>query len=328
MPTHDSFPEFIVKQLTNTRDDFVEKSKDKLLLTKEPSDSVNDRLVVLLDDKVSAPKRRGDIIKNNQGEDSDKAPFFYYLLRTYEWKDDIRDELDSKRFGNLKKLLQEDIGAIQPERLIARRIKASNEFKNILKENSELSEERRQKLESLAKEIVNGWGRIKLREPYYERLKGEEEKKEEKPDGPKEEKKVKEKKKPNDSELIASRSKLYAHLEPGSKFIYDSRVAMALFFLALLWEKKNPDFFPLVVGRSKAYKQITELFKNERKRSLERAKTFYNDYCDLIVLVRQKLLDELKIKDKLNQPEQEIFGQLVEMALFSLGRKIGSVRRR
>ena len=177
MPTHDSFPEFIVKQLTNTRDDFVEKSKDKLLLTKEPSDSVNDRLVVLLDDKVSAPKRRGDIIKNNQGEDSDKAPFFYYLLRTYEWKDDIRDELDSKRFGNLKKLLQEDIGAIQPERLIARRIKASNEFKNILKENSELSEERRQKLESLAKEIVNGWGRIKLREPYYERLKGEEEKK-------------------------------------------------------------------------------------------------------------------------------------------------------
>lgn len=325
MPADDIFAKFIVKQLTNTRDDFVEKSKGKLLLTKELDNSLNDRLVVLLEDKVRISEDEGDIVKNNQSKYSEKSPLFYYLLRTYDWKDDIRDELDSCRFGKLKELLQEDIGAIQPARLIARRIKASNEFKNILKENSELSAERTQKLEDFAKNIVNGWGKIKLNKPYYERLK---EKEGDSPDGDNEKKGEKEKKRQNDSELIASRSKLYAHIKPGSKFIYDSRVAMALFLLALLWEKKNPDFFPLVVGRSKAYKQIKELFKNERERSLERARTFYDDYCSLIIQVSNGLLDELEIKDKLNQQEQEIFGQLVEMALFSLGRKIGCVRRR
>lgn len=123
----------------------------------------------------------------------------------------------------------------------------------------------------------------------------------------------------NDSKIIASKSKFYAHTRPEIRFIY----AMALFLLTLLSNQKKTFFFPLVAGRSNAYKQIKELFKDEYELSLKQEEPFYVDkYCDLIQKVSANLTQKLKIRDKLTEEEQKIFGQLVEMALFSFGRKI------
>ena len=107
------------------------------------------------------------------------------------------------------------------------------------------------------------------------------------------------------------------------------QVAMALFLLTLLSNQKKTFFFPLVAGRSNAYQQIKELFKDEYELSLKQEEPFYVDkYCDLIQKVSANLTQKFKIQDKLTEEEQKIFGQLVEMALFSLGRKIKGAGKR
>lgn len=195
--------------------------------------------------------------------------------------------------------------------MIARRIKTRDEYAQLSDEsNNTLTEkEKKDSLEKLAKKIILAWGRInfgrKNRPPvnYFEHVARKDWK--------------------NDSDIIASRSKFYAHIEPETRFIYDSRVAMALFLLTLLSNQKKNFFFPLVAGRSNAYRQIKELFKDEYELSLEQEEPFYvNKYCDLIQKVSANLTQKLKIQEKLTEEEQKIFGRLVEMALFSSGKKI------
>ena len=154
----------------------------------------------------------------------------FYLLKTYSWTDDITDELDDVIFGNLKEFLKEEHGINQPRRLIARRIKTRDEYAQLSDEsNNTLTEkEKKDSLEKLAKKIILAWGRInfgrKNRPPvnYFEHVARKDWK--------------------NDSDIIASRSKFYAHIEPETRFIYDSRVAMALFLLTLLSNQKKKLF--------------------------------------------------------------------------------------
>ena len=103
---------------------------------------------------------------------------------------------------------------------------------------------------------------------------------------------------------------------------------MALLIFANLWEKEDPDYFPLVEGRSNDYKSFKEIFVNERKLSLKNAKEFYDDYCKVISKVSEQLIDKLGVSAELEERELQLFGQLVEMALFSFGRKIKKVEKK
>lgn len=310
---------FIVEQFVGSLDDFVRNKTDKLLhLTKEPEKASKERLLVLLKDNATKATKDNKNENSCNNAESGKSPLFFYLLETYSWKDDIKDELGGEGFKNLKKFLKEEHGINQPRKLIARRIKTRDEYA-WLNDNSNdtlTNQEKQDQLEKLAKKIIFQWGRIsfggqkkKSDVNYYERVRIEE--------------------RENDSEIIASRSKFYAHTRPEIRFIYDSRVAMALFLLTLLSNQKKTFFFPLVAGRSNAYQQIKELFKDEYELSLKQEEPFYVDkYCDLIQKVSANLTQKFKIQDKLTEEEQKIFGQLVEMALFSLGRKIKGAGKR
>lgn len=97
---------------------------------------------------------------------------------------------------------------------------------------------------------------------------------------------------------------------------------------ANLWKKEDPDDFPLVEGRSNDHKNFKEIFVNERKLSLKNAKEFYDDYCKVISTLSNQFIEKLGVSAELEESELRLFDQLVEMALFSLGRKIKEVEKK
>ena len=236
---------------------------------------------------------------------------FYHLLRTYCWthcgKNKVEDDLAQVGMENLKQFLKRN-EIIEPGCLIAQRVKTQNKYKSLTEDSNGKKKNKEElnhsALEELARKVIQDWGGIRFKDDksYYDRVSSEDFEK--------------------DSEIIASRSKFYAHTQPEDQYIYDSRVSMALLIFANLWENEDPDYFPIVEGRSNDYKSFKEIFVNERKLSLKNAKEFYDDYCKVISKVSDQLIDKLGVSSELEEKELKLFGQLVEMALFSFGRMI------
>ena len=80
-------------------------------------------------------------------------------------------------------------------------------------------------------------------------------------------------------------------------------------------------------SRSNDYKSLKKIV-NERKLSLKNAKEFYDDYRKVISKVSAQLIDKLGVSAELEERELKLFGQLVEMTLFSFGRKIKEVEKK
>lgn len=307
----ETFANFIGDQLFCSLDDFTQRNREEFMMKGE-QENTNIYLSIQLKDDQTPTKA-----ENRDASAQWDSNLFYHLLRTYCWtycgKNKVEDDLEEVGMGNLKQFLKRN-EIIEPGCLIAQRVKTQNKYKSLTEDsdgkNKDKEELNHGALEELARKVIQDWGGIsfKDRTSYYDRVSSEDFE--------------------TDSEIIASRSKFYAHTQPEDKYIYDSRVSMALLIFANLWEKEDPDYFPLVEGRSNDYKSFKEIFVNERKLSLKNAKEFYDDYCKVISTVSNQLIDKLGLSSELKEKELKLFGQLVEMALFSFGRKIKKVEKK
>lgn len=308
----EGFAKFIGDQLFSSLEDFIQRNGDELFLIKREQENTNVCLSIKLDDDLKPAK-----MQNTAAGAQWDSNLFYHLLRNYCWtycgKNKVEDDLAEVGMGNLKQFLEQN-EIIEPGCLIAQRIKTQSNYKSLTEDsngkNKDKEELNHSALEELARKVIQDWGGIRFKDgkSYYDRVSSDDFE--------------------TDSEIIASRSKFYAHTQPEDKYIYDSRVSMALLIFANLWEKEDPDYFPLVEGRSNDYKSFKEVFVNERKLSLKNAKEFYDDYCKVISKVSDQLIDKLGVNKKLEEKELKLFGQLVEMALFSFGRKIKEVEKK
>jgi hypothetical protein len=308
----EGFAKFIVHQLVSPLDNFIQRNRKELFLMKGTEESTNVCLSIRLEDDRLPTK-----LENTNASVNWDPNLFYHLLRTYCWthcgKNKVDDDLEEVGMGNLKQFLKRN-EIIEPGCLIAQRVKTQNKYNTLTEDSNEKNKDKEglihSALEELARKVIHDWGGIGFKDgtSYYDRVSSEDFEK--------------------DSEIIASRSKFYAHIQPEDKYIYDSRVSMALLILANLWENEDPDYFPLVEGRSNDYKSFKEIFVNERKLSLKNGKEFYDDYCKLISTISNQLKDKLGVSEELEEKELKLFGQLVEMALFSFGRKIKEVEKK
>lgn len=304
----EGFAKFIVDQLVSPLDNFIQRNRDELFLMKEDEENTNACLSIQLDDD-QLPIKAG----NPKAYASWDSNLFYHLLRTYCWKNKVKDDLEEVGLGNLKQFLKRN-EVIEPGCLMAQRVKIQSEYKFLTEDNNGISKDKEKlnhdDLERLARKVIQDWGGIRFKDgtSYYDRVSSEDFEK--------------------DSEIIASRSKFYANTRPEDQYIYHSRVSMTLLIFANLWENEDPDYFPLVEGRSNDYKRFKEIFENERKLGQKNAKEFYDDYCEFITMMSNQLIDKLDLSKELEDRELKLFGQLVEMALFSFGRKIKKVEKK
>jgi hypothetical protein len=308
----EGFSKFIGDQLFSSLDDFIQRNRDELFLMKGDRENTNVCLSIQLEDDQMQTK-----MENTDASAQWDSNLFYHLLRTYCWtycgKNKVDDDLEEVGMGNLKQFLKRN-EIFEPGCLIAQRVKTQYRYRFLTEDsngkNKDKEELNHSALEELARKVIQDWGGIRFKDgtSYYDRVSSDDFEK--------------------DSEIIASRSKFYAHTQPEGKYIYDSRVSMALLIFANLWENEDPDYFPLVEGRSNGYKRFKEIFENERKLSLKNSKEFYDDYCKVISTASNQLIDKLAVGGKLEEKELKLFGQLVEMALFSFGRKIKEVEKK
>lgn len=296
----DDFAKFVVDQLVSPSNDFIQRKSDDLFLTNRKEKDANVNLSVKLEDDMKSTK-----IEKTNTRAHEYPILFYHLLRTYRSKNKVNDDLEEMGLGNLKQWLQRN-EIIEPGCLIAQRVKTRNEYKFLTEapKGKNIEKINHTELEKFTRKIFQDWGGIRFNDDtsYYERVSSTDFE--------------------MDIEIIAHRSKFYAHTHPEDRYIYDSRVSLTLLVFANLWKKKDPDSFPLVEGNSGDYKQLKEIFENERKESLKNAKEFYDDYCNLIAKVSNELIKKLRVDKELEEEELKLFGQLVEMALFSFGKKI------
>lgn len=308
----EAFAEFIGDQLFCSLDDFIQRNREELFTIKGEQENTNVCLSIQLEDDRQQTK-----LGNTDASAQRDPNLFYHLLRTYCWthcgKNKVDDDLEEVGMGNLKQFLKRN-EIIKPGCLIAQRVKIQYTYQSLAEDingkNKKKEELNHSELEKLARKVIQDWGGIRFKDgtSYYDRVSSADFEK--------------------DSEIIASRSKFYAHTQPEDQYIYDSRVSIALLIFANLWEKEDPDDFPLVEGRSNDHKNFKEIFVNERKLSLKNAKEFYDDYCKVISTLSNQFIEKLGVSAELEESELRLFDQLVEMALFSLGRKIKEVEKK
>lgn len=112
----------------------------------------------------------------------------------------------------------------------------------------------------------------------------------------------------DDNKLISSKSKCWSFVDPENRFVYDSRVALALNTVIL---KKFNDCewqFFMPNGRSNAFREFVSNWS--KKPNI----ITYDTYCELIKHIAE--LQNLKPEDR----------QRIELQLFMMGRNIGKFK--